>query len=264
MKLETCEVRVFTTSGLGNNFFQLCNFVNCKSLLAIRFLEKENLITKLIGFKVFHEYQPVLDRQHSHNAGLIDFIAFFFLCIKWIFRKTDNVSVSYRSTVWCYGYFQKEYHFCESHLNVENLFCFNEKTADDNDNIFLHCRRGDFGDSALKVDYYVSAISSLRMKYEGTISINVIGIGSKKLIDELRLHFGNDTIQFVDQSISCVEDDFNNLKLAKVLIGSNSTLCFWAAVLGKSKLIYLPYSSFAESYFKAVVKRGLNRTIHLL
>lgn len=144
------------------------------------------------------------------------------------------------------GYFQSTKHIetilSDSRLILKIQEFFSIKSAIDENKVTIHVRGSDFllsKNSKLNTvnkKYYSDAITYVKNQH-GIENFRVISDDleyARQLIGELV----GTTCEYYSESMS---NDFLELMKAEILICSNSTYCFWSAVLGKSKIAITPF-----------------------
>ena len=232
------EHRVFLTSGFGNNLFQLVEFYGQDNFKVIGRLQSSNLLTRLIGFKVFHDYIPRFETLKYHHCSLLDVVILLLLYFRWCFSMVDQVKIQVFNKVWHYGYFQNNYVFKGDHSCFLKTIC---KLADQEpveNAACVHVRRGDFEENCLSLNYYVAALKYM-YEVKRVKNFHFIGIGAVDLVSELR---DTDATSYNIEVLPLLDErtDFDLMRKYVHQIGSNSTFNFWAVVLGNAKSVVFP------------------------
>jgi len=250
------EHRVFLTSGFGNNLFQLVEFFGVDNLKLIDILQTRNLLTRLIGFKVFHDYDPKFGRLQYHQCNLLDILMLILLYCRWCFSKVDQVKIQAFNTVWHYGYYQNNYIFRDGHSGFLKTLCKLDDQEPVESVACVHVRRGDFDENCLSLNYYVAALKYI-YEVKKIRKFHLIGIGAVDLVNELReacgTRFDIEVKPLLDE-----REDFDLMRKYVYHICSNSTFNFWAVVLGNAKFAVFPNELNANLHFARKMNLKLN------
>lgn len=242
------RIDIFLMGGTGNNFFQLAlgsEFERRGYRVRYNtFLRKQNFVTRILGWSI-HEDKLINYFLESEsiisNLNLSEFLklVYTFILYRLGFKNLLSTDKSFfdekfvNQTI--IGYWQEG-----PHLNFEvykklkdkltQYFIDHEIKTELNlkNRLVCHYRAGDFPKGKrLSSSYYFSAFSRFP-NHKPLIVTNDINELNKA---------GFEYQESVNLSL---EEDFLILFSADKLVCSNSTLCFWAAALGKSSKSVIP------------------------
>ena len=264
------KVKLFLMGGLGNNLFQIAAGEELKnSGIKVEYnfaLMNENIFTKFIGFTIHDSkiQRKILENQPiSEKFELLDLFAISIIFLKKKFFRYNIQSFDFHKIFnlfniksYLVGYWQDGPHLNDKNFNILKKkllasLCITKEDVESYKDLYgsktiIHFRGGDFNKCARVNDkYYIKAIKKLKPSKLFILTID------KDAAIEI---FGKDA-EYI--SSGKIELDIMILMSCKKLISSNSTFCYWCALLGDSDEIVLPKKLFSDrGFFLPLTKKS--------
>lgn len=240
------KIKVFLMGGFGNNLFQLGLGLHLRDsgseVVYCDYLLRSNRITKFLGWTLHSDSmlrELLLDERVESKLSVMDF-----LFLVYVFTKSKIIGSRYMNQFECgvyqpfgrmAGYWQEG-----EHLNVKTVKLLRMKmigafklyagAASLNSRCSVHFRRGDFPLNWTISNGYYKDCMCLSECEEFCLVSNCPDVYSE--ID-------------TEKKVICADgssqlEDFKTLWFSPVVVCSNSTFCYWAAILGDSQLLFIP------------------------
>lgn len=237
------KIKIYLAGGFGNNLFQICYGTYLEeqgySVSYNSYLTQRNILTKILGWSI-HNYNTTKEILSSDSVeDKLNILDLVYLLKRISAKKLLNSNflvIPKRNPKRYFGYCNIGPHL-NSHTiskvkeRIENTF--SPKTTPVKE-CAVHLRLGDFDDNhRLTMDYYVNAIMSL----DKSIPVRIV-TDDKTVLDKILSLIKDRDISLVESQ--SVLEDFLAIYESEYVIMSNSTFCYWAAVLGLSSRVIHP------------------------
>lgn len=261
--------KIFLAGGFGNNLFQIClgEYLKSKGQTVVynRYLTKKNFLTRFLGWSCHNDEltnDVLKGLEVEETLGFLDCVFLFreFFKSKFFGDKNyiffENVDEEKNEYKRMWGYFA-----IGNHLTSKNIDSFKSflklklkgsSISKSDDYCVVHVRKGDFkNDALLNLDYYKEALKFIDSK------LPIVLVTDSPDIKE---NFEKElACKFLELGTGSVYDDFLVIASATEVISSNSTFCYWGAVLGNARLIIHPDKiSYSKSWFFPYQNRHTN------